>query len=433
MKISEWGIYLIIFCLPLYLIRFKIFNIPTTMLELLIYILFIFWLIQKGFNPPSSRPKSGLRTARGIIWPVVLILIGVTISTIFSWNLRTSAGIWKAWFIDPLLFFIVIVSVIKNTDQIKKIFYSLIFSGFIVSIVSLIYLILGKLDGQGRLQAFYTSPNYLAMYLAPILVISLGLVVFKKDYLSEDTRRCPSGTSRSIPACSRLRRQPMAGRSPSLGPTEVGPPCPFGLRMVFLISNLFLLLIILFFTKSFGAWLGVLGALIFWLTVYLFRTKNKKIILFFLALTLILIVILVYFKINSDQGRRSFNSRLEIWQKAWQVFRDYPVIGIGPGTFQDYFPAYPRWGVPQPHNLYLAFLLQTGIIGFIGFIWLLAWFFWMGFKIYNLKFTIFTIIVMSAMIYILVHGLVDTTYWKNDLSVMFWLIIGMMVVLKNPR
>lgn len=28
------------------------------------------------------------------------------------------------------------------------------------------------------------------------------------------------------------------------------------------------------------------------------------------------------------------------------------------------------------------------------------------------------------MIYALVHGLVDTTYWKNDLALMFWLIIG---------
>jgi len=25
--------------------------------------------------------------------------------------------------------------------------------------------------------------------------------------------------------------------------------------------------------------------------------------------------------------------------------------------------------------------------------------------------------------YILIHGLVDTTYWKNDLSIIFWLVI----------
>ena len=28
------------------------------------------------------------------------------------------------------------------------------------------------------------------------------------------------------------------------------------------------------------------------------------------------------------------------------------------------------------------------------------------------------------MIYILIHGLVDTTYWRNDLAVVFWMIIA---------
>ena len=117
-----------------------------------------------------------------------------------------------------------------------------------------------------------------------------------------------------------------------------------------------------------------------------------------------------------------------IWQKAWQVFKQNPVIGIGPGTFQDYFPLYPKWGVPQPHNLFLAFLLQAGIIGFIGFIWLILWFFrpradqpWAGTRL-------LLIVIMS---YILINGLADTTYWKNDLSLMFWLIIGAMTIIKK--
>jgi O-antigen ligase len=82
--------------------------------------------------------------------------------------------------------------------------------------------------------------------------------------------------------------------------------------------------------------------------------------------------------------------------------------------------------VPQPHNLYLAFLLQTGIIGFIGFILLLFWFFRAGIMNHESG-----IILMSVMVYILVHGLVDTTYWKNDLAVIFWLVIGLMVTIKK--
>jgi len=37
------------------------------------------------------------------------------------------------------------------------------------------------------------------------------------------------------------------------------------------------------------------------------------------------------------------------------------------------------------------------------------------------------------MIVLLVHGLVDTPYFKNDLSVLFWLIIGLGIAEANLR
>jgi len=380
MKILEKGIYLVILGLPLYLIRLKIFDIPTTVLELMIYGLFIAWLI-KGLRRFIIHNSS-------FIMPIVLILIGVSIATVYSWDFRASAGIWKAWFIDPLLFFIVFIGAIKKPEQVARVFYCLIVSGFVVSIISLIYLIQGDLDIQGRLQGFYNSPNYLAMYLAPILIITLGLFL------------------------------------------KVGTPCPLGLQRVFLISNLCLLIIILFFTKSLGAWLGVIAALIFGLSIYLWERQKKWLIWTILFCGLIIILVFSLLKINSIQGKLSFDSRLIIWQRAWEAFKNSPFRGIGPGTFGDYFPAYPIWGVPQPHNLYFAFLLQTGLIGFIGFIWLLICFFRQGFKLFKTHYSLLITILMSVMVYVLAHGLVDTTYWKNDLSIIFWLIIGLMAVLK---
>jgi len=121
---------------------------------------------------------------------------------------------------------------------------------------------------------------------------------------------------------------------------------------------------------------------------------------------------------------------LLIWQKSLEIFKSYPFIGIGPGTFHDYFLPYPKWGVPQPHNVYLAFLVQTGLVGFIGFIWLLVWFYKNGLEIYKKRKT--TVVLMSVMTYFLIHGLIDTVYWKNDLAVFFWLIIGIMEIIKKP-
>jgi O-antigen ligase len=409
MKTLEWGIYLIVFCLPLYLVRFNIFKIPTTALELLIYILFILWLVK---NFKFKEIKNLLSTHYLLLIAILLILIGVSVATFYSWNPRMSLGILKAWFIDPLLFFIVIISVIKNKEQIKKIFYSLIFSGSFVSVISLFYLFQGKLDASGRLQGIYNSPNYLAMYLAPILIIGLGLIVSEKDYSHEDTRRRPSASPRSF--------------SPS--PLTMR----FGLREVFLVSSLFLFIVLLF-TKSFGAFLGLIFAIIFAAGIYLYKKRKIRLFWIIIGLGFIILLIFVYFKLSSIQGRLSLGSRLEIWQTTWEVFKTYPITGIGPGTFSDYFPPYPDWGVPQPHNIYLAFLIQTGIFGFIGFIWLLIWFFKTGLRSLVTDYWLPITILMSAMIYVLGHGLIDTTYWKNDLSVFFWLLIGLMAVLKNNQ
>ena len=103
---------------------------------------------------------------------------------------------------------------------------------------------------------------------------------------------------------------------------------------------------------------------------------------------MIIILALGLIKIKSIEGLKSFDARFVIWQKAWQVFKTYPIVGIGPGTFQDYFPLYPKWGVPQPHNIFLAFLLQTGIVGFIGFIMLLVWFLKNGLKLLETQYSL---------------------------------------------
>ncbi len=38
---------------------------------------------------------------------------------------------------------------------------------------------------------------------------------------------------------------------------------------------------------------------------------------------------------------------------------------------------------------------------------------------------------MAAMVVIVIHGLVDTPYFKNDLAILFWLIIGLLITLKH--
>ncbi|KKQ00231.1 MAG: hypothetical protein US09_C0017G0018 [Candidatus Moranbacteria bacterium GW2011_GWD1_36_198] len=99
---------------------------------------------------------------------------------------------------------------------------------------------------------------------------------------------------------------------------------------------------------------------------------------------------------------------------------------------QKYYPPYLEWAVPQPHNIFLAFWLQTGFLGFIGFLFLLLFTFttlWQQLK--NKKNTALTAPLLGFFIYSILHGLVDTIYWKNDLAFLFWICLFLVLFLQK--
>ena len=382
-KIIHFSICLIVLSLPLYLVRLRIGWIPTNLLELMICGLFIIWLVSRiRINQVQFKKTT-------FFLPVFLIFLGVTLTTLFSVDTITSAGIWKGWFVIPLILFIIIVSNLKSKEQVRDILFALFLSGTCVALIAFFYWLNNNLTYDGRLRAFYLSPNHLAMYLSPILILSFYLYsAFKK----------------------RISR-------------------------VLLFTASCLLFIVIYLTYSYGAWLGIGGALIF-LLIKFFRkwtSKNKRHFFYLISFFLLLFILAFLWQIPSQkfQGLLDFSypawqSRLIIWQSAGTIIKDHSLIGIGPGMFQKYyldyqakFPPYLEWAVPQPHNIFLAFWLQTGLLGLIGFVWLLIHFFG---SVTPKK---LSLILMAAMIYILIHGLVDTTYWKNDLAIIFWLLTAL--------
>jgi len=108
----RFQIYIIALCLPLYLLRFKIFWIPSTALELMIYILFALWFFKR-----KDCFKKLIIKNRSFLTPALLLFISATFSTLLSKNLIISAGIWKAYFLDPLLFLIVLLDVAKSKSR----------------------------------------------------------------------------------------------------------------------------------------------------------------------------------------------------------------------------------------------------------------------------------------------------------------------------
>jgi len=427
-----WAINLLIFLLPTYFLRFKIAGLPTNFFEICFLFVFIWWLIEKEQKRYKKQKNNFvlifhqfIRRNRLLFLGISLLLIGVSLSTFFSSDRLTSLSILKSWFILPIILaFIIIDSQVYKLPAIKQKIYvlkSFCFSGLTVAFISLGYLLNGNLTYDGRLKAFFEHPNHLAMYLAPcwLIAYSLWFIATKKNE-----------------------------------------------------KKLWLLLILLmpiplFFTYSYGAWIGTMGGILVLVWGHMrirIRPKNRNVLMNlrspalwlygFMALWLIVLIVFVPLSLKFQNifttQRSSLHSRLMIWRSASHILKDNWLLGIGPGTFQTYylnyqkyFSPYLEWAVPQPHNIFLAFWLQTGIIGFIGFIIILVWFFKIGLKAihkigknkkeaYSL-YSSTALILMTIMTYIIIHGLVDTLYWKNDLAVVFWLIIGLMSIISHPN
>jgi O-antigen ligase len=317
-----------------------------------------------------------LRESKEYYAPIAHIVVGLAASALYNEIYRSGLGIIKSWFIIPLIFSWVSLRVLKN----KNILTAIYSSAFLVACLSVIYFLLGELTFDGRLQAFYDSPNFLAMFLAPAVII--GIFLFKEN------------------------------------------------KKIYL-GTLPMIVISLYLTQSYAAWLAVFAA------VVILALIKKELLRWKVALALILIASASFFlqketdKFNSLvklEERSSMSSRMMIWSSAIKIGMDNPMIGIGPGNFQNkyleyqkYFSPYLEWAVPQPHNLLLAFWLQTGLLGASGFLWIIfLWF--RGFMQKNEK-QKEDYICLGILIYIIIHGLVDTPYFKNDLAVVFWLII----------
>lgn len=370
---------LTIFVLPLYLIKFNFFQLSFNLLDFLALLSIGCWFWENNQQSFFALFKRN----RAFFWASSALFGGLLLSFVSNQPSLHGLGIVGSWFLIPFLFTFLFFSQNQSKQTVRFLTLNLYLSIFIVSLVALLYKFTNNLTYDGRLAAFYDSPNYLAMFLAPGLF--LGFYLFfpaqNKTFSSKKT------------------------------------------IFLFLLS-LIPILSALYFTFSYATWTAS-GIALFALGFFS-RKKTNKPFLFLIALSfLILSFFLIQFpsvKMQSllqENPRSSWASRQMIWQSSSKILRDHLIFGIGPGNFQQnylayqkYFPPYLEWAVPQPHNIYLAFWLQTGFLGLAGFLLLL-------FFLFQNKNA--SLALWSFFVYLVLHGMFDTPYWKNDLAYLFWL------------
>ena len=179
------------------------------------------------------------------------------------------------------------------------------------------------------------------------------------------------------------------------------------------------------------------------LIYYMFKSKrNLAVSIIFIALISTVLVNNPKFMhrldtIDDFNKYQSNTERILIWQSAWKMFKDHPILGVGLGQYtENYQKIYisPQAKEPQlghAHNNFMQMLAENGIVGFAGFVTmfgyiifknLLAWF-----KVKN----VYALMIVSATVCLLLQGFTEYNVGNSAVIKMYWLVLGLLVVLSE--
>ncbi|GAC1571676.1 MAG: hypothetical protein NVS3B9_0400 [Candidatus Doudnabacteria bacterium] len=175
-----------------------------------------------------------------------------------------------------------------------------------------------------------------------------------------------------------------------------------------------------------GGWLGfLLAAGVYVLFFASSRIQKTSVIAAIILFSIVYSVPnLRYRVILAYNGDRSTESRYSLWQTAEKMIKDSPILGKGLQGFKLNFdkyntdPAQPS--INLAHNIFLNFWVETGLAGLILFILISFFALFRAWRLQGLVSIGITLFLVS----IYAHGLVDNPYLKNDLALVFWMILA---------
>lgn len=369
-----------------YLIVILVFLIPITRSGLNIFSFFILvvWIAKNIFCPQVR--KYNLKYKKWLFGYGLVVLM----STTNALNKYEAVDTFVSEYLKYIIIFLVTLEVIKKRKQMKKIWITFVISSFLVY-------------GYGFHQYFtkniriYSSlhnPNPFGSYLLIAVFIAFSYSIFVKEKKQK------------------------------------------------IISYLYMLvgLSLLILTYSRGAWLGLIGGLIvLFYSIYKFDYKTinfKKIFI-----VLFLIVLIITFSVDGvtrrmksifDLDQNSY--RLMQYQTAIEMIKDKPIFGFGLGHYPLVFPDYKPDDVDRihlhVHNIYLHWIVETGLVSFTIFI-VMVYRLFIHKKIYAVKKEKwFNVAMLGIVAGFAIHNLFDVTFLYSmvGLNVIIFLAIWSNIV-----
>ncbi|MDO8571875.1 MAG: O-antigen ligase family protein [bacterium] len=400
----HWGLTLIIYALPLYIIRFSLGPIPSTLLEGMILIVTVAWLVKKrGEFFKNIRGIFSDHPKTLILIGGILFLISASVSVIVSPDTRAALGILRAYFLEPFLFFLVFTSTVNTEKRLYATLVASILSALSIASVAVYQKIFLQ---QDRVISLFPYPNAVGLYIAPIIPFLIGYVAYFSSRVS--------GWKRTW--------------------LYIAGVCSFSLLVSAIIFSQTESALIALFITFFG-----------WALCANTWTRRQAIRVGISVILLVSISQPLQGFLQEKLLLKDWSGfvRRTVWEESIVMLQNIPITGAGLSGYQQAFEPYHTKKFIEiflyPHNIILNFLSETGLYGLVAFFLL-----WIASIILLIK-TVTHIrgsgddrgrfmrygaqATLASYAVIAIHGLVDVPYFKNDLSVFFWGLIGVSVIL----
>lgn len=356
--------------------------LPTTWLEIALVLALLAGLVGGWGRLPWRNPYT---------WPALVLLAGALLDTWFTPDHRAALGILKAYFVEPMLAGVVIAWLATDRRRARLLLAGLAIAGLISALANLGALANGIRHHLDVVHAppvlLYRTSNAVPLFLVPLAAFALAIALYGQD---------------------RRERMMAWGFAVITGAASV-------------------------LSLSRAGWLALAAVVVI---VALFHPRRLLLIgaPAVAAAILALMVpgarerILVEFNLASRFN--SVSLRFSLWRSALNMLVHQPLFGGGLAGFRTSLKPYQErdYGEQQiyPHNLFLNFWTETGLVGLVGFLWT---------AVQVLRSALrglggdpwartLSIGLLAALAAIFIHGQVDVPYFKNDLSVEFWALLG---------
>ena len=235
------------------------------------------------------------------------------------------------------------------------------------------------------------------------------------------------------------------------------------LGRIFLFGLLLLLLVSISIALSRAALLSLAVATGFWLLIQL-RIKTWMIIslLFVVGIGAYSYRLDIYNKLTTNKAVSNdgnvvnhFNSvtniesdasnleRINRWLCAWEMFKNRPLTGFGPGTYQFQYAQFQSWqhktyistthgNKGNAHSEYLSYLSETGIVGFLIFLGIVFYSIHLGLiNFYQSTDPRVKFIILSAMLGLVTfyfHGLFNAFSDQDEMAFLYYASLGVILL-----